>query len=127
MWLRSTGAALDRRSGFKKRSAQWLSRVLGFSGQVDTEERLRPGNCELGPKLGRLRAAAWDPLFNYLDFARLCDPRRRNNVVFTSCSRDRAANWDEGRRFLPEINALEAVVCAVSRSPSQRKEEFFSG
>ena len=45
-------------------------------------------------------------------------------MLFQRCNFiNRAASWDEGRRFRLEIYALEAAFCAVSRRPSQRKED----
>jgi hypothetical protein len=92
-----------------------LTLDLGFVATVDSGP-LRRFRFSFDPR--------WDPLSISEYFARLWPLRRRNNVISTQYSRNRAASWDEGRGFLLEINALEAVFCAVSRSPSQRKRIF---
>ncbi len=73
---------------------------------------------------GVSRDSGWYPLFICQYFVRLWPLKHGDNVISELYSINRAASWDEGRRFLLEIYALEAVFCAVSRSPSQRKRTF---
>ena len=71
---------------------------------------------------------SWDAWWHHLSishyFVRLCDLGCGIHVVSASDPSNQAASWDEGRRFLLEINALEAVFCAVSRSPSRKMRTF---
>ncbi len=71
---------------------------------------------------------SWDAGWHHLSisqyFVRLCHLRRGIHVVSALYPCNQAASWDEGRRFLLEINALEAVFCAVSRSPSRKMRTF---